>query len=103
MSANTEPANFQEFVAQHEGQKVAVIAARYQYRGTLSKCLPDAIILTNACAVEVSGPSNGERPQTEDPINGTVTIKTDAIEIFYQPRFSQAPLPGEDGWQQGNS
>lgn len=69
------------------GQPVAVMAARYQYRGRLSMVNDKYIVLANAFAVEVSGPSSAERAQTEDPINGSITIMVDAIEIVYQPRW----------------
>lgn len=89
--------SFIDTARSHEGQKVAVLCARYQYRGILSEIHEDHIVLANATAVEISGPSNSEKPQTEDAIGGSVVIKTDAIEILYQPRWSQAPIPGFDG------
>jgi hypothetical protein len=90
-------ANFSEESAQFIGQKVAVLCARYQYRGELSKVNADCIVLANATAVEVSGPSNAETPQTEDNIGGSVIIKNDAIEILYQPNWAQAELPAQEG------
>jgi hypothetical protein len=78
------------------GQKVAVLAARYQYRGILSDVGDDCLVLADATVVEVSGPASGDTPQTEDPIHGFVIIKNDAIEILHQAKFSQAPLPGEE-------
>ena len=91
-----EVKTFTDTAKGHEGQKVAVLCARYQYRGVLSEVHNDHIILANATAVEISGPSNTEAPQTEDPIGGSVVIKTDAIEILYQPKWSQAPITGLD-------
>jgi hypothetical protein len=82
-----------------KGQKVAVLAARYQYRGILSEFSDERITLADACAVENSGASNSERPETEDPISGSVHISTNAIEIVYQPKWVHAPLPSEDGYR----
>jgi len=86
--------NFSDLAKQYIGQQVAVLCARYQYRGELSQVLADCITLANSSCVEVSGACNLERPQTEDPIGGSVTIKTDAIEILYQPNWCNAALPG---------
>lgn len=79
----------------YKGQKVAVLAARYQYRGIVSEVSDDHVTLANATAVEISGPSSADRPNTEDPINGSVHISLNAIEICYQPNWVHAPLPGE--------
>jgi len=75
------------------GQKVAVLAARYQYRGILSEVSDDRITLSNSTAVEVSGANNASTPTTEDPIGGAVHISLRAIEILYQPNWVFAPLP----------
>jgi hypothetical protein len=77
------------------GQNVAVLCARYQYRGVLSSVQSDCIVIANACCVEISGASNSAAPQTEDAIGGSVIIKTDAIEILYQPNWCNAPNPGQ--------
>lgn len=89
---------FTEEAKKFEGQKVAVLAARYQYRGILSQVSKDCIVLANALAVESSGASSLDRASREDAIFGSVIIKTDAIEILYQPKWVFAPLPGEDGY-----
>jgi hypothetical protein len=34
-------------------------------------------------------------PSTEDVIGSTIIISLDAIELFYQPNWVNAPLPGE--------
>lgn len=87
--------SFSETAKEYEGQKVAVMCARYQYRGVLSHVGTDHLVLANATAVETSGTASGETPQTEDAINGSVVIKNDAVEILYQPRWCHARLPGE--------
>ena len=84
-----------DVMARFVGQKVAVICARYQYRGILSEIGQDYLILAHATSVETSGPSAAERPSQEDIIGGSITISTDAVELFYQPNWVNAPLPGE--------
>ena len=83
----------------YQGQRVALICARFTYRGIVAEVGEDFIVLSNAVSVEVTGASNSEEPSTEDPINGPVTIKHDAIEILFQPRWVDAPLPGEATWE----
>ena len=78
------------------GQKVAVICARYQYRGVLSSVSDRHIVLANATSVEISGASNTEAPQTEDQIGSSIIIMLDAIELFYQPNWVFHALPGDD-------
>ena len=77
------------------GQKVAVLCARYQYRGILSEVLKDCIVLANATSIEISGPSQSAAPQIEDSIGSSIFIKNDAIEILYQPKWAMAKLPSE--------
>jgi hypothetical protein len=86
--------DFSVIAQQYIGQQVAILCARYQYRGQVSQVTSDCIVLANASCVEVSGACSLERPQTEDAIGGSVIIKTDAIEILYQPNWCNAPLPG---------
>jgi hypothetical protein len=83
---------FADLLKQYIGQQVAVLCARYQYRGVLSECLSDSLVLANAASVEISGPSNQTAPNTEDKIHSSVVIKYDAVEIFYQPKWAFAPL-----------
>jgi hypothetical protein len=87
--------NFASVANEFKGQKVAVICARYQYRGILSKVTHDCIVLANSTSVETSGNSQQPAPQTEDNIGSSVVIKNDAIEILYQPHWCFAPLPSE--------
>jgi len=87
--------DFSQIVDMHKGQKIAVLCARYQYRGVVAHVADDCIVLTNARSVEISGPSANATPEREDDIGGFVVIKKDAIEIMYQPTWSQAPLANE--------
>jgi hypothetical protein len=92
--------NFAEAAQLMAGQKCAVLCARYQYRGILAGVADDCLILANAMAVEVSGTTAQDRPQTEDAISGDVIIKNEAIEILYQPQWCYALLPHEDGYEE---
>lgn len=84
-----------DVVKQYVGQKVAVLCTRYQYRGVLSDVSETHITLSNACAVEISGPSSANTPNTEDIIGTSVHINVRAVELVYQPNWCFAPLPGE--------
>lgn len=77
------------------GEKIAVLCTRYNYRGVLSGIGDNFLILADACAVERSGPCSGDKPVTEDAIQGSIFIKFDAIEIIFQPNWVNAPLPAE--------
>ena len=80
------------------GQKIAFLCARYQYRGILAGVGVDFVVLANATSVEISGASNNEQPQTEDPIQSSIIVKLDAVELISQPNWARAPLPNEDGY-----
>ena len=77
---------------EYVGQPIAVLCARFNYRGILSKITDDCIILAQARAVESSGASNQERPNSEDPIGSSVVISLNAVELVYQPTWVFAPL-----------
>ena len=77
------------------GQKVAVLCARYQYRGLLSAVDDECTVLANSTAIEISGSAQLELPQTEDNIGSSIIIKNDAIELLYQPKWARAKLPSE--------
>ena len=93
---------FQQFI----GQKCAFLCCRYQYRGKLSSLVVDnagnliSVILADATSVEVTGAAANSKANTEDPILGSVTIKNDAWEIFYQPNWCFAALPSEPEWEE---
>ena len=102
MSTVTSKANcLKEVCEDYIGQKVACICTRYQYRGILANVAEDCITLSDAVAVEISGPCNAPRASREDPIGGVATIRYEGIEIFYQPHWVHAPLPSEDGYRSG--
>ena len=74
------------------GQPVAILCARFNYRGILSRVGKDYCILAQARAVESSGASSQERPSNEDPIGSSVIISLNAVELIYQPAWAFANL-----------
>lgn len=74
------------------GQPLAILCARFNYRGILSVVGEDYVVLAQARAVESSGASSQERPSNEDPIGSSVIISLNAVELIYQPVWSFAPL-----------
>ena len=85
-------------IAKLKGQKVAVLCARYHYRGLMTEVYDDGIVLADATVVEQSGSAAQATPTSEDPINGTVFISKDAIELVHQCNWVMAPLPSETGY-----
>jgi hypothetical protein len=81
-----------EVLQDYIGQPLAILCARFNYRGILSKVTDDCVVLAQARAVESSGASNQERPSNEDPIGSSVVISLNAVELVYQPRWCMAPL-----------
>lgn len=98
MSNNTTPPEVQglpflrETMTQFVGQPIAILCARFNYRGILSFVGHDHFVLAQARAVESSGASNLERPTNEDPIGSSVVIAANAVELVYFPRWAYAPL-----------
>ena len=74
------------------GQPLAILCARFNYRGILSSVGEDFVVLAQARAVESSGASSQERPSNEDPIGSSVIISTNAIELIYQPTWCFSSL-----------
>ena len=81
-----------EVLQDYIGQPLAILCARFNYRGILSKVTDDCVVLAQARAVESSGASNQERPSNEDPIGSSVIISLNAVELVYQPRWAFASL-----------
>ncbi len=69
----------------YTGQPLAILCARYWYRGIVAEAGTDYVILSHVRAVEVTGPAAEPRPQTEDPIPSDMVIAVGAIEQFCQP------------------
>ena len=75
-----------DVIAEHYlGQPLAILCARYWYRGIVSEVGRDYVTLSEVRAVEVTGPAANATPQTEDPVPSDMTISTGAIEQFCQP------------------
>lgn len=81
-----------EILQSYIGQPLAILCARFNYRGILSKVGNNFVVLAQARAVESSGASSQERPSNEDPIGSSVIISINAIELIYQPNWCFAPL-----------
>lgn len=77
------------------GEPVAIFCARYIYRGILKEVGDDAVLLTNPCAVEVTGRASRETPEAEDPIPSDLIISLGAVEIACQPTWAFAGYGAE--------
>lgn len=84
--------NMASMLKEYIGQPVAILCARFNYRGILSKVTEDSVVLAQARAVESSGASNSERPNSEDPIGSSVIISLNAVELIFQPQWVFADL-----------
>lgn len=84
--------NMASIIKDYIGEPVAVLCARYNYRGVLSKVTEDCLVLAQARAVETSGQSSNAVPDTEDVIGSSVVISLGAVELVYQPNWVFAPL-----------
>lgn len=84
--------NMANVLKEYVGQPVAILCARFNYRGILSKVTDDCVVLAKARAVESSGASSSDRPNSEDPIGGSVVISLNAVELIYQPNWAFCSL-----------
>jgi hypothetical protein len=75
------------------GLPLAILCARYWYRGIVSEVGRDYITLSHVRAVEVTGPASSPTPTTEDPVPSDLTISTGAIEQFCQPLWVWHEMP----------
>ena len=76
-----------EFFGKYLGQPIAILCARYWYRGILQEIGADTIVLSNVRAVEQTGPSNNASPAQEDVVPSDMIISLDAMEQFCQPAW----------------
>jgi hypothetical protein len=81
-----------ETMKQFVGQPIAILCARFNYRGILSAVGEDHVVLAQARAVESSGASSQERPSNEDSIGSSVIISLNAVELVYFPNWCYASL-----------
>lgn len=71
----------------YKGQPIAVLCARYWYRGILKEVGKDHVLLTNPRAVEVTGSASQDHPEREDVIPSDLMIRIDFMEIVCQPTW----------------
>ncbi len=76
-----------ERLCQYEGQPVAILCARYWYRGYLAEVGKDHVVLSTPRAVEVTGSASQNHPEREDVIPSDVMIRIDFMEIVCQPSW----------------
>lgn len=84
----------------YQGQQIVVLCSRFTYWGVMSEVYGGSepfMIMSQAVAVEQSGKCDSDRPEHFDPINGDLTVFLNSVEIMFQPRWSQGPLPGTEG------
>jgi hypothetical protein len=72
-------------IAEYLDEPLAILCARYWYRGRVAEVGKDFVTLSEVRAVEVTGPAASDRPQTEDPVPSDLTVSVGAIEQFCQP------------------
>jgi hypothetical protein len=96
--SDTNLSTLEDHFQQYVGSSLAILCARYQYRGKVSSVGKGFIVLSDACCVEQSGACNLPKPVREDPIVGSLTISLAAIEIAHQPNWVDAEIiPTREG------
>lgn len=94
MSKASEDKTLADVIAdQYKDQPLAILCARYWYRGIVVDTGRDYVTLSHVRAVEVTGPAASAQPQTEDPVPSDMTISTGAIEQFCQPLWVWHEMP----------
>lgn len=88
----TKAQTMKDALQAYVGQPLAILCARFNYRGILSTVGEDFVVLAQARAVESSGASSQERPSNEDPIGSSVVISLNAVELIYQPQWCFSSL-----------
>jgi len=84
-----------EYLKELQGQPVAILCARYQYRGIVAHVGDSHVVLSDASMVEVSGSNSRDTPNTEDPYAGSISLSLLAVEHVAQPKWAYAPIPGK--------
>ena len=88
----TKAQTMKDALQAYVGQPLAILCARFNYRGILSTVGEDFVVLAQARAVESSGASSQERPSNEDQIGSSVVISLNAVELIYQPNWAFSSL-----------
>lgn len=70
------------------GEPIAILCMRYWYRGFLTSVSESLVVLSDAYAVEQTGPASATAPQREDAIPCDVHINPNVIEIHIQPAWA---------------
>lgn len=76
-----------ERLREYVGQPIAILCARYWYRGILKEVGEDHALLTNPRAVEVTGSASQDHPEREDVIPSDLMVRLDFVEIVCQPSW----------------
>lgn len=88
--------NLSSALKHFQGEPVAILCARYWYRGIVSEVGEDFIQLANPRAVEVTGIATASAPTTEDVIPSDLIISLAAVEIVCQPAWVFHDLERKD-------
>lgn len=76
-----------EILHEYMGEPIAILCARYWYRGILSKLGDSYLVLSQPFAVEVTGLATAEETSEEDRIPSDLIISFGAVEIVCQPTW----------------
>ncbi len=79
--------NLSERLKSYVSQPISILCARYWYRGILAEVGDDHVVLSSPRAVEVTGSSQSDRPEREDPIPSDLIIRLDFVEQICQPTW----------------
>lgn len=74
-------------IAEYLDKPLALLCARYWYRGIVDEVGEDFVVLRDPRAVEVSGPADGEAPLNEDQVPSEMIISLWAVEMISQPAW----------------
>lgn len=85
--------SFDDFLKDYVGKNIAVLCARFWYRGKLTSVSASAVILNPAMQIDVTGRNENDKPEMEDPMRGPVCIRTEFIEQVCFPNWVNASYP----------
>jgi hypothetical protein len=76
-----------KYFEQKIGEPVAILCARYWYRGIVSDVNDSYVVLVNPFMVTETGAFTINRPRREDALPSDVAISYGAIEVVEQPTW----------------
>lgn len=82
-------------IATFMNKPLAILCARYWYRGIVVDVGTDYATLGCVRAVEVTGPAATATPQTEDTVPSEMTISLQAVEQICQPLWVWHEMPAQ--------